>query len=125
MNKPEPFDSKEAQIIYDGECPLCCALVGSWNSSHQKVEFVASQERKNDELEAGCEAIPDEVILIESSGQSYSGAAAIIRLIMIERWGAGPLLWWLYGRVAMFRWLTEGGYRFVARNRKLISKMKL
>ena len=112
----------EAQIIYDGECPFCCALVGSWNVSHHKVEFVSTQERKFHEQEAGCVAIPGVVILIESSGQSFSEAAAMIRLMMIERWSAGPLLWWLYSGVAMFRWLTEVGYGLVARNRKLISK---
>ena len=88
------------------------------------MEFFSSQGRVNDEPGPGCVPIPDAVLLIESSGQSFSGAAAIIRLMVIERLSAGPLLWWLYGRMAIFRWLAEGGYRFVARNRKLISKLK-
>jgi len=56
------------------------------------VDFVSTQERKFDEQEAGCVAIPGVVILIESSGHSFSEAAAMIRLLMIERWSAGPFL---------------------------------
>src|ERR1019366_8515172 len=55
------------------------------------------------------------VVLIETSGEVFTGAAAVFRALQ-NRW-----LLWAYARVPGARPLAEDGYRFVARHRTAFS----
>ncbi len=60
------------------------------------------------------------VHLITPDGAVFVGAEAVYRaLAFVSYW---KWLWFLYRKVAPFRWLSDLAYRWVANHRRQISK---
>ena len=119
MADPKPCAPKKAMILYDAECSFCCDCVYLWKRKG-RVEFLPAARKETIGEGIRRDGAPDAVILIEASGESYSGAAAIIRFMLIEGSRLGLVLWWLYERLGLFRWVAGRVYAVVARLRRFL-----
>jgi predicted DCC family thiol-disulfide oxidoreductase YuxK len=109
-------------LVYDGDCGFCrrtVARLKSWTG--EEVEYLAFQ----DALESGrFTEIPraqfeESVQFIDQEGRVSSGAEAAARSLRgVARW---PL--WIYQRAPGAAWVSEGVYRWVARNRGVLSRV--
>jgi predicted DCC family thiol-disulfide oxidoreductase YuxK len=115
---PKPCPPQKVLLLYDGECPFCRAKAASWEgTSRGNVQILPIQSGAGEGYGFPATRSPQSVVLIEMSGEIFTGAGAVFRLASIRGNGAGALLWWLYRRVGAFRLLAEWGYRLVARHR--------
>lgn len=107
-------------VIYDGECKFCISWVQRWRlKADNKVDFLPSQDRQVSsqfpELPTTC--FDRAVQLVETDGRVYSGAEAIFRLL--AGMSTNGWLLWLYQNAPGAATLSEIGYRFVGRHRRL------
>ena len=103
-------------MLWDGECGFCGRWIRRWKkATGEAVEYHPYQEviggfpqvRETDCARAVQLVLPD--------GRVFSAAHAVLQALAIG--GRGKRLLALYERSAVFRWMAETAYRFVAANR--------
>lgn len=88
-----------------------------------RVEFLPSSREKSEKAcTIGGEAMGS-VRYVESDGTIRTGAGAVFALMSRCGHPLGPILLWLHGRIAPFRFVSERGYGIVARRRLAISRL--
>ena len=117
----QPHGQRERPLlVYDGECDFCRRWVARWRSkTGDDLDYEPSQEVGARFPEIPQERFRQAVVLIEPDGGTTSGAEAVFRTLCHapgRRWGAKAARW-AYGTNPVFRRVTEGLYRFVARHR--------
>jgi predicted DCC family thiol-disulfide oxidoreductase YuxK len=110
-------------MIYDGDCHFCKFAVKKWRHiSDPQVDYIASQDAS---VTARFPEIPRDlfdrsVALLEPDGFVYEGAEAALRAL-----AHGRMRWplWIYRHLPLAAPLAEWGYRRVARNRSIFSRL--
>ncbi len=107
-------------LIWDGECHFCARWVERWKTlTAGQVEYQKSQDLGDRFPEIPREQFGRSVVLVEPSGDVFTGAAAVCRSLRTRN------QWWLraYERVPGFAAVSEFGYALIARNRMAASVM--
>jgi predicted DCC family thiol-disulfide oxidoreductase YuxK len=116
------MDARRAELLFDGACGYCRRWIERW-----RERFAAGGIACRPYQDALSDSAPplDElsraIHLIDSDGRVHRGAAAVFRAqaaVPGEGWR-----WWSYRRVPGFAPLAELGYRIVAANRALVSRV--
>ena len=113
-------------LLYDAECNFCKHWVARWQKTTAgRVELLAFQDEQvgRDFPELSREELAKEIHLVAPDGSVWSGAEAVVRAlgeVERERW----LLEW-YEDFPLFARTSEWGYRTVARNRTVLSRLTL
>jgi lipase maturation factor 1 len=111
-------------MVYDGDCRFCSLWIHRWRqSTGDRLDFLPYQDPS---VAARFPEVPrgqfeTAVQLLEPDGCVYGGAEAVFRALAHnpnETW----LLDW-YEHSPVFAHLTEWGYRRIARNRRLFSRL--
>jgi len=110
-------------VLYDGACGLCASSMRRWRlRSRDAVSFFPYDK----DVEAwGIEIpkVPQSLILIEKNGVVRTGAAAIIRLMVLCENPLGKVVWRVHERIGIFRCLSDLIYRCIAKRRHLLSRL--
>jgi len=111
-----------ATVLYDRDCSFCrwsLARVLAWDRRGH-LDTIALQEPEADRLLAGIEPRErmDSWHLIGSDGEIHSAGKALAPLLRLLPGGRGPA-----ALAQAFPRLTEAGYRLVAGNRSLLSRV--
>ncbi|WP_433324015.1 thiol-disulfide oxidoreductase DCC family protein [Spirillospora sp. CA-294931] len=103
-------------LVYDGDCGFCTSSVRFLERRvPTEARVVPFQFADLDALGTTAERAEYEVLWVDRKGRVFGGAQAVSRLLT----GAGGL-WRLLGaviRVPPVRWVAQGVYRLIARNR--------
>ena len=111
-------------MIYDGECNFCSLWVHRWQQSiGDHLDYLPFQDPGVPARfpEVPLDQCESAVQLVETDGCVYAGAEAVFRALARNPHG-GWLLGW-YDHSLVFAHATEWGYRLVARNRALFSRL--
>ncbi|MFQ5719428.1 MAG: lipase maturation factor family protein [Acidobacteriota bacterium] len=109
-------------LIFDGDCGFCRLWVERWRSmTGSRVLYVPYQEDAWRLPEVPVARFAESVHLLEPDGKFYRGAEAVLRCLTGTI--GGRLLLGAYRLVPGFRPLAELAYRFVARHRRLASRL--
>jgi predicted DCC family thiol-disulfide oxidoreductase YuxK len=109
-------------LIFDGDCNFCRRWIYRWHDFTQdRVEYRPYQEVSAEFPEIPLEDFKTSVQLIEGDGQIYEAAEAVFRTLSRAP-GKGWMLW-VYQRLPLAQFFTEGFYRLVARNRIVFSRL--
>lgn len=107
-------------LIFDGDCHFCRRWVERWRElTEGAVEYAPFQEVAARFPEIPREAFESAVHFIEQDGTVYRAVEAVFRSLGTVR--GGRALVWCYEHVPGFAPVTEIGYGFIARNRRLAS----
>ncbi len=111
-------ESGATEVYYDGDCPMCTALMGRIKDSGEAKQFTL-HNIVTEKLPAGIikAQVEKEIHVIDESGTVHKNADAI--LVILERYPK----WRLVTRVArlpLVRMLLPLGYRFIAANRRFL-----
>jgi lipase maturation factor 1 len=110
-------------LIYDGECHFCGRWVVRWQEmTGDRVIYRPSQEAAADYPEIPAEDFDRAVQWVGTDGKRASAAGAVFCALALAGWW-GRLLLTLYRRVAPWRVFVEFGYRIVATNRMVFSRL--
>ncbi len=108
-------------LIYDGECRFCCKWIERWKSiTGDRVDYAPSQAVAGKFPEIAAEDFAGSVIFVDADGTRSREAEAVFRSLATGS-VAGRLALMAFRRVPGFAPVTNGFYRFVARNRGLFS----
>lgn len=111
-------------VIYDGDCGFCRRCVG------QLRRLTADQIECLDRLDPTCRArfpalspaaLADAVHFVGTDGRVALGAEAMFRAAALNPRWRWPLRTYLKSRIVA--WIANTGYRLVARNRQLFSRV--
>lgn len=109
-------------LIFDGDCGLCRKWIERWQRlTGDRVDYAPYQEVGSRFPQISTNQFEQAVQLVEADGSVKSGAYAVFS-VLANRSG----LRWLcnaYEQVPGVRQLSEAGYRVVARNRRLFSRI--
>lgn len=121
MNPQETgMQSSEAVMLFDGDCGFCRRWIKKWaGTTGTKVRYEPYQEALARFPEVTEEQCRRSVQLILRDRSVFSGAHAVFKALAL---GGRSRLLGLYERLPLFRRLSEGAYRLVARNRVFFSK---
>ena len=112
-------------LIFDGDCGFCRRTVERIKEiTGDRADYASSQEAGADFPSILPEEFAREVKLVETDGQVYGAAEAVLRLIFDagkSPWSGAPL--WAYRTVPGVRRASESGYHFVATHRTLFSTL--
>ncbi|MEK7298390.1 MAG: DUF393 domain-containing protein [Candidatus Margulisiibacteriota bacterium] len=107
-------------LMWDGDCGFCSRCVdclAAWSGG--KVQYSSYQKQL-----AQYPDIPKSVfrkkVVLDDNGRYYYGAEAIYKVMALT--GKWAWLYALYRSFPPFRWLSDWGYRIVAKNRGFFSK---
>jgi len=107
-------------LIWDGECHFCRRWIERWREiTANKVDYATSQEIGIRFPEIPREEFDRSLVLIEPDGQTFVGAEAVYRSLKCrssKNWMAVG-----YYNSRAFAAISEAGYRFVSRHRRLAS----
>ena len=109
------------QVLWDGDCAFCQRSI-EWIERRNtgELEFVAYQQAPssllNEELRRACS---EAVHVITRDGRILQAADAWLFMLRAIGWRAVPAVL----ETPPFHWLTELGYRIVARNRHRLSRL--
>ncbi len=111
-----------ATLIYDGDCPLCCAA-RDWvarNAIAGEFEFLPCQsdERARRFPEIATEQCMEAMQLVRADGRRYAGDAALPEICLgLRRWRwMAKLL-----RLPIVSAISPAAYRFIAKRRQMFS----
>jgi len=103
-------------LVYDGNCTFCGVWIRYWQKrTADRVEYVPSQRITERFPGLSPEAFRESVGLIYPDGRHFSGAEAVFHLLNQGHETKWPLV--LYNHLPGFAFLTEIGYRVIARHR--------
>jgi len=109
-------------LIYDGECRFCrrsVDLLQSWTPL--KIPARPSQECEGMFPEISRKDFQGALQYIDRKGRLHSAARAVFQCMDDHNIADGPL--WTYENIPGAAEILEWGYRLVARNRGLLSKI--
>lgn len=121
--RSEPILNKPL-LIWDGDCGFCrrwAQRLERWTQG--RIALAPSQTVGQRYPSIPQDLFAQTVVLVESDSQYYTGAEACLRSLKGVGWAEG--LYSLYRKSALCARLMESGYRFVARNRSLFSRLGL
>ena len=126
MNPPSTITTPPSKplLLYDGDCKFCCRWIRRWErTTGPQVSYLPFQDSSvpTQFPELSREAFEKSVHLLEPDGRVSRGAEAVFRSLATARRYAWLL--WCYQFVPGLAALTEWGYRRVANNRMLLSKL--
>lgn len=111
-------------VLYDGECGFCTASMRRWIiAGNGRLEFSAVQNGEGVTYGFPPDRAMGAVHLIEVDGRIRRGAEAVFRMMALCGNFSGNVAWSIYQRAALFRILSDWGYRRVAERRMALSKM--
>ena len=109
-------------IIFDGACGFCCRVVERWRqSTGDRIRYVPYQELADPFAGESHNKFAKSVHLILPSGRIYTGAHAVFLALSLGARKRLPL--WLYRNIPGVAAIAEFGYRRVANNRTVVSKL--
>ena len=109
-------------LIYDGDCQFCLRLVQRWQHiTEDRVDYEPFQEVAFRFPEIAQERFETSIQLVLPSGEKFDGAEAIFRALAMVP-GRGTALRF-YRKIPGFAWISEAVYRWISRNRKLVSTL--
>lgn len=106
-------------VLWDGDCGFCRRFVG-WVRSHgdERIETVPYQAIPEPPMTPALrEACARALHVVTADGALLRGADAVLFVYGVLGYRLAAL-----GRRRPFLWILEIGYRWVARNRRLISR---
>lgn len=109
-------------LIYDGDCRFCrwsVDLLQSWAT--EKIPMRPSLECAGMYPEISREDFEGALQYIDRKGRLHSAARAVFQCMDDHHIAGGPL--WAYENIPGAAEILEWGYRLVARNRGLLSKI--
>jgi predicted DCC family thiol-disulfide oxidoreductase YuxK len=109
--------SQEALVLYDGTCGFCSRTV-RWlvaRDTARHLRYAPLQGQTAAELRGRGLAIPDELssLVLVSGEEIWLRSRAVFRIMRRLPWPWRALSW----LGVLPTWLTDGGYRLVARSR--------
>ncbi|PYJ71699.1 MAG: hypothetical protein DME75_07040 [Verrucomicrobia bacterium] len=105
-------------MIWDGECHFCKRWIERWREiTAGEVDYVTYQEAAERYPEIPVDQFKRAVAFIEPDGKAFSAAEAVYR--SLRRRSSRKWLAWSYDHVPGFATVSELGYKFIARHRKL------
>ena len=108
-------------VLYDGECAFCCHWAGRWREKWgARLEIVPGQDSRQRFPQISDADLTGALQLIETDGRVFSGVEAVMRARALGR-GRESWTMHLYRRAPLVRFGLDGGYRLVARHRRLLS----
>jgi predicted DCC family thiol-disulfide oxidoreductase YuxK len=108
-------------LIYDRDCEFCRHWIVRWRRlTRDRVACAPYQDVADRFPEIPRQRFQEAVHLIDADGRWSRGAEAVFRSLALA--GQGSWLW-TYRHVPGMRALSEWGYRLVARNRPLLSRL--
>jgi len=111
------------RLIYDGDCHFCRRWIERWRATTgDRVEYRSSQECAAEHPGISGEEFSQAVQWIGADGRRESGAPAVLSALATANFFGRALLF-LYRRVPPFAWAADAGYRVVAENRAIFSKL--
>lgn len=108
-------------IVFDGDCGFCQWSVARLLRRDRKGQFEAVARLRLPESLRTPELLSrsaGEVVVIQRNGQVLGGASAVFFILSQTGWG-------LFAQILMLPpwiWVAQAGYRWVARNRLLVSR---
>ena len=111
-------------MVFDGDCGFCRRWITRWKRrTGDSVDYLAAQDERVRSWfpEIAAEQFAEAVHLISNDGVVYRGAEAVLRSLHSAQRATGWLLW--YERYPWFAQLMEAAYRWVARNRRFLSRL--
>jgi len=111
-------------LIYDGTCELCRAWAHRWQTQNGGgAECLPAESARVRERfpELSPRALATAVHLIRTDGTVSSGAEAILEAQARGKARTWP--WRIYRRYPRFSRMAEWAYRWVARHRRLLSRL--
>jgi predicted DCC family thiol-disulfide oxidoreductase YuxK len=105
-------------MIWDGECHFCKRWIERWREiTAGKVDYVTYQQAAQQFPEIPIERFQRAVALIEPDGEVLFAAGAVYRSLAYR--DSRKWLAWSYDHIPGFAAISEGAYKFIARNRSL------
>jgi predicted DCC family thiol-disulfide oxidoreductase YuxK len=105
-------------MIWDGECHFCKRWIERWREiTAGKVDYVKYQQAAQQFPEIPIERFQRAVALIEPDGEVLFAAGAVYRSLAYR--DSRKWLAWSYDHIPGFAAISEGAYKFIARNRGL------
>ena len=105
-------------MIWDGECHFCRRWIERWREmTAGDVDYATYQEAADRFPEIPLEVFKRAIIFIEPDGETFFAAQAVYRSLACRfsrKWLA-----WSYDRMPGFAAISEIGYSFIARHRKV------
>jgi predicted DCC family thiol-disulfide oxidoreductase YuxK len=109
-------------LIWDGDCHFCARWIERWKEeTGDRVDYITSQEIGNRFPEIPRELFSRTVVLVEAGGRVFVEAEAVCRSLGEngrKRWPQ-----WAYYHLPGFAGFVNIGYRLIARNRALASRV--
>ena len=116
-------DNPDTLLIWDGACGFCRNAV-AWMLRHDhagRIRAVPYQDLASPPMTPALRYQAERAVqVLTPQGQQLSGGRAVLYVLRQVGWRP-----WLVGLASRrpFVWLVEGGYRVVARNRQLFSRV--
>jgi predicted DCC family thiol-disulfide oxidoreductase YuxK len=105
-------------MIWDGECHFCKRWIERWREiTAGAVDYVTYQEEADRFPEIPIEQFKHAVAFIEPDGNAFFAAEAVYRSLRYR--SSRKWLAWSYDHIPGFAAVSEAGYKFIARHRKL------
>ena len=110
--------SSKPLLVYDNDCDFCRYWIAQWQyATGDRIDYAPYQEVAAAFPEIPISAYEGSVQLILENGTVFSGAEAVFRALN------NSLLLWCYYHLFGFASMSEGVYRFVAKNRPFFSTL--
>lgn len=114
--------NKKPLLIYDGECGFCRSWISRWEKiTGDSIDYATYQNVASNYPQISISQFQNSVQLIETDQKVFSGAKAVFKTLAYNpkrRW-----LLKLYESIPGFAFITELGYKIIARNRYVFSKL--
>lgn len=108
-------------MIYDGDCGFCLHWMRKWAVwTGNRIPWATSQTHGALFAQVPADTYDRAVVFVNEAGEWWEGAGAINETF--RRTQTFRLFTLLFA-FAPARWFINGGYRFVANNRRLFSKL--
>src|ERR1041385_6768387 len=105
-------------LIYDGKCGFCAIWIRYWKElTGDQVKYAPSQEVGSQYPKISPEQFRKAVWLVLPSGEKFSAAEAVFRLVAFSPGKQWPL--WLYLHLPGFRPASEIAYKTIAAHRDI------
>jgi predicted DCC family thiol-disulfide oxidoreductase YuxK len=109
-------------MIFDGDCGFCRKWIHRFEKLTQsQVDYIAYQDLSGRFPDISRADFERAVHWVDSQGRVASGAEAVFRALAMNsryRW-----IFWVYWRLPGVRWICDAGYKWVVKNRALISRI--
>jgi predicted DCC family thiol-disulfide oxidoreductase YuxK/uncharacterized membrane protein YphA (DoxX/SURF4 family) len=115
---PREPDRKKLTVYYDGQCPMCSAIMDSVRNSAKVDDFDLRDMHRERSLPFSRDAVEREMHLTDQDGSVHRGAAAIFRIA--EQY-PGLRIAARVGRMPLIRTLAPSVYGLVSANRRFIA----